>query len=247
MTYVFPFLAGLFAFLSPCIIPMITVYISLITGFNLEQLTSDVDASSLRKTIFPNTIFFIIGFGLIFTIAGGAAGFAGSLLKKYYLTLNYIGGTLIILFGIYVILKSFLKMPNFVKFNFRQKLKLENKPAGFFGSFSVGVFYAIACSHCIASILTAVLIYAGTTGSVSTGAFSLTIFSAGLAIPYLITALAITLVLGYLKKIKRYLWLVSLLSGIFLIFFGILLLTNQFTAFTGFFSKYLPYNFPGGM
>src|SRR3972149_1864657 len=92
----FSFLAGIFAFLSPCIIPMITIYLSLITGRTFEEILAAEDDSQIKRDLIINTVFFIFGFGVIFTLLGGAAGFFGSFINRWQSGLNIIGGLFII-------------------------------------------------------------------------------------------------------------------------------------------------------
>lgn len=242
---VFSFLAGILAFLSPCIIPMITVYLTLITGMTMEELTFAENKVSIKKDIIIDTALFILGFGIIFTLAGGAAGFVGKFLRSYTAILNQIGGVLVIFLGLH--LAGIFKLKFLNRLNLAKKFHLSKKPVGYVGSFLVGIFFAIVCSHCIGPLLYSLLIYAGTTGSVYQGMAGLALFSAGLAVPYLITALAITAVLDYLERLKKFLWLISLVSGTLLVFFGILMVGNRFLILTEFFTRLLPYKVPSGM
>jgi len=239
----FPFLAGSLAFLSPCIVPMLTVYFSLITGLTVEELTSDIDTEIIRRTIFVSTLFFVAGFAIIFTLVGSVAGFVGSLLsQKFFSYFNVVGGVLLIILGLS--LAGFFKLPVFKMVNLKRRSNSSGRPLTPAGAFSVGVIYAIACSHCIGSILLAMLLYAGSKGATG-GALTMFLFSIGLAIPYLIAALGISAVIDYLKKIKRWFWLIQLISGLILIIFGILFITGNFGLLSSYTGKLLPYKFPG--
>ncbi len=240
-----PFLAGSLAFLSPCIVPMLTVYFSLITGMSAEELLSDYDTVAIRKNIISRTLLFIAGYTLIFTLVGAAAGFFGSLLnQKFFFYFNIVDGAILIILGLS--LMGLFKLPGFrhIKINVSKIFRKKDKPLTPLGAFFVGIVYALACSHCIGSLLVGMLVYAGSKGT-SGGAFALFLFSLGLAIPYLITALAISSVVDYLKKIKRRIWIIQLISGLIIIIFGILVLTNNFGALSSFFTRILPYKFPG--
>ncbi len=246
-TAVFPifiFSAGLLSFLSPCIVPMVTVYLSLITGMTFEQLAATTDKSGIRRDLLVNTLLFVLGFGVIFTLAGGASGLVGSFFSKPTL-LEKIGGIFVILFGLH--LSGLFKIPYLKKLSLAQRLKLERKPVGHAGAFLVGIFFALVCSHCIGPTLYSMLIYAGTTRSSANGMIIMALFSLGLAVPYLVTALAVGPIIDRLDRAKRYLWIVSLVSGLLLVGFGVLMLAGQFTQLTGFFSRLLPYRLPTGM
>jgi len=238
-----PFLAGSLAFLSPCIVPMLTVYFSLITGLTVEELTGDTSTEVIKRTIFASTLFFVAGFALIFTIVGSIAGTVGSLLgQRFFSYFNMVGGILLIILGLS--LTGLFKLPLFNIINLRNRSNISGRPLTPAGAFSVGIIYAIACSHCIGSILLAMLVYAGSKGATG-GALAMFLFSVGLAIPYLVAALGISAVIDYLKKIKRWFWLIQLISGLIIIIFGILIITGNFGLLSTYTGKLLPYKFPG--
>lgn len=246
MTPLFPFWAGMLSFLSPCIVPMIGVYLSLITGMTLEELSHLSDNAGLRRGVLLNTGVFILGFGIIFTLAGGTASFlVNSFLGSYREGFTRVGGFMVILLGLH--LSGILRMSFLDRLSLADRFSIERKPVGLFGSFLVGIFFAIACSHCIGPFLYSTLIYAASTGSVSQGLSTMAAFSSGLAIPYLLTAIALTPVLSSLKRARRYMRFISVLSGGFLVFFGLLMVLNRFTLLTDLFSRLLPYRIPGAM
>ena len=237
-----PFLAGALAFLSPCIVPMLTVYFSLITGLTVEELVGDFDTFAIRRNIFVSTLFFIAGFAVIFTLVGSIAGLVGSFLgQRFFTYFNVVGGILLIILGLS--LTGLFKLPIFKMINVRKRAG-KTRPLTPLGAFSVGIIYAIACSHCIGSILLAMLIYAGSKGATG-GALAMFLFSVGLAIPYLVAALGISAIIDYLKKIKRWFWLIQLISGLIIIIFGILIITGNFGLLSSYTGKLLPYKFPG--
>jgi cytochrome c-type biogenesis protein len=242
-SYFFAFIAGAAAFLSPCIIPMISVYLSLITGMTLDELISLDNKKAIRTDILVNTLLFVVGFGLIFTLAGGTAALIGSFFQYYLRVMEITGGIFVIWFGLK--LTGLFKLNLLAKFSLNPRASLPKKPVGNLGAFSVGVFFAIVCSHCIGPLLYSLLIYVGAKGTPNQGMLSLALFSLGLAIPYLITAFAISSALDYLEKFKKYLWLVSVASGLLLVFFGILMLTGNFLKLSELVSKIMPFKIPG--
>jgi len=241
---VLAFLAGIISFLSPCIVPMIMVYFGLITGLTTEELMNEHDLRRVRKNTVINTILFIIGFSLIFTLAGSAAGFAGSLITGYADVMTRVGGVLLILLGVHV--TGIAKIP------LMEKLTIYRDPStissvGYLGSFLVGVFFAIFCSHCIAPTLYSMLIFAGGTGSVQSGALIMAFFSMGLAIPYIITAFGITSALEHIKNMKRHIRVFSIVNGIILIILGILMLSGNFYYLVELSTDLIPFELPVGM
>ena len=240
-----PLLAGFASFASPCIIPMITVYLSLITGISAERLLKMDTLTRFRKGILINTLFFILGFTLVFTLAGSAAGFVGKLLKDYIRIMEIIGGIFVILFGFH--LAGIFKL-NFVKkIKFFPEWNIGKKPLGLFGALLVGFFFALVCSHCIGPMLYSTLIYSGILASPKLGALSMFSFSIGLAIPYLFTAVFLSFTLDKLKKTRNILSILNIISGIILVFFGIFMLLGKFTQLSAILSKLLPYKLPVGM
>jgi cytochrome c-type biogenesis protein len=241
---VFSFLAGVLAFLSPCIIPMITVYLSLITGVtmgNLEQLR----LSETRRRIMVSTVFFVLGFGLIFTLAGGAASSVGQVFRSYIGWLNLIGGISVIALGLHM--AGVFKLGALRYLDLSRRLKFPQKAIGAKGAFLVGIFFAIVCSHCIGPFLYSMLIYAGVSGSVSQGAAALALFSLGLAVPYLITAVGITRMVDYLQAFKKKARIVTAVSGASLVIFGLLMASNKFLLLSQVVGRILPYKLPGAM
>ena len=246
--YPIAFAAGLLSFFSPCIIPMISVYFTLITGLSIDELEV-VDRAALRKSIFIKTLLFVLAFTIVFTLAGGAAGQVGKVLQQQMWVFNLVGGLFITLLG--------LKMMGLLNLAFVEKLNLEkyisvNKGMlkgrnQYLTAFLVGLFFALACSHCIGPTLYSVLIAAGATGSSSGGMAVMLLFSVGLAIPYLLVALSIGAALNFLKKLGPYKRLIGIISGGIMVFFGVMIMLDKFTLITGFFFKLFPYKLPIGM
>ncbi len=236
----------MFAFLSPCIIPMLGVYLALITGMTLDQLKTIDLNRQLQNSLIIKTIFFVLGFGLIFTLAGGLAGFVGQLFQKYTIWLGRAGGLVIVLFG--------LQLSGLIKLNFLSRVRLfpslsiKNLENQTVAPFLIGIFFAVVCSHCIGPLLYSILIYAGLTGSATQGMLSMAMFSAGLAIPYLLIALGIKPILNKINRLtNRQIRYISIFAGSFLVLFGLLLFFNKYQFLVELTGKILPYNFPGSM
>lgn len=229
------FTAGLFTFISPCVLPLIPSYISFITGISFEQLTSAEDFKRLRRRTVFHSLMFILGFSFIFIALGASATYLGSLLQKYQDWIARIGGGLIILFGLHI--------AGFIKIKFLQREKrvhIRDKPLGYFGSALVGLTFAAGWTPCIGPILGTILVFASTTENLYRGIFLLASYSLGLALPFFLTSLAVNSLLPYFKKITAHLRLISIISGIFLIAIGILLLTGYFNRFAIYLNTILP-------
>jgi cytochrome c-type biogenesis protein len=229
------FTAGLFTFISPCVLPLIPSYLSFITGISLEQFNSAEDSKKLRRVTVFHSLMFILGFSIIFILLGASATYFGSLLRQYKDLIAKIGGALIIIFGIHI--------SGLLKIRFLQKEKrmhLRDKPLGYFGSVLVGLAFAAGWTPCIGPILGTILVFAGTTANLFRGIFLLMSYSLGLAIPFFLTSLAVNSALPYFKKLTAHLRIISIISGIFLIAIGILLITGYFNRLGMYLSSILP-------
>jgi cytochrome c-type biogenesis protein len=229
------FTAGLFTFISPCVLPLIPSYLSFITGISLEQFNSAEDSRKLRRVTVFHSLMFILGFSIIFILLGASATYLGGFLRQYQNLIAKIGGALIIIFGIHI--------SGLLKIRFLQKEKrmhLRDKPLGYFGSALVGLTFAAGWTPCIGPILGTILVFAGTTANLFRGIFLLVSYSLGLAIPFFLTSLAVNSALPYFKKLSAHLRIISIISGIFLIAIGILLITGYFNRLGMYLSSLLP-------
>ena len=222
--------AGLLSFFSPCVLPVIPSYVSYITGIAFEDLTGRQDRAKIRRITILNSMFFIAGFSLIFILLGASSSFLGGMLSEHRDAVRKTGGALIVLMGLYI--TGILK----IGFLSREKrMHIQSKPAGLAGSFLVGTAFAAGWTPCIGPVLGSILLYASTANSVSSGMELLSAYALGMGIPFLAASLAISTVLPYFRKISRYMRVVSVMSGLFLVAVGILLFTGTF----GVLSRYM--------
>lgn len=231
--YIGAFLAGVLSFLSPCVLPLMPSYISFITGISFEGLKDDSDRKRIQFLTLVNSLLFILGFSFVFITLGASSSALGRLFSGFQDWIRIVGGVLMIFFGLFVV--GFFQLPFLVK---ERGLHLSGKPAGYLGSFVVGMAFAAAWTPCIGPILGTILVYAGTSGSVAYGVKLLALYSLGLAIPFLFASLAFNTFLSYSKRIRRYMRWIILASGMLLMVFGLLLLTNKISWLTVLFSKF---------
>ena len=227
------FLAGLLSFVSPCVLPLVPSFVTYITGLTFEDITSDKDRARIRKITIANSLAFIGGFTTIFVLFGASATFIGQAFLQYQDIIQKVGGILIILFGLYIM--GVLKLDFLTK---EKKIHIENKPAGYFGSYIVGMAFAAGWTPCVGPILGTILLYASTTGSIGKGMGLLAIYSLGLGLPLFISALAINSFISTFKVIAGYMRWITIISGIFLILIGIMIFTNSFTIITTWFQQH---------
>ncbi len=233
VSFPFAFLAGILSFLSPCVLPLVPSYVSFITGISFEDLTAGMDRKRIRYLTITNSFAFISGFSTVFIALGLSSSAIGSFLFEYLDLIRIIGGILIIIFGLFI--AGFLKLDFLMR---DKKIRLGGKPAGYLGTFVVGMTFAAGWSPCIGPILGTILVYAGSKGSAVYGLKLLTAYSLGLAVPFFISALAINSFLSYSKKLARYMRVIVIISGLLLIIFGIMLLTDKVRYITGLFPDF---------
>lgn len=222
------FLGGVLSFLSPCVLPLIPSYVSYITGISFEDFKT-ADKARVRKLTLLNSSAFIIGFSTVFVLLGVSSSFIGSFLSYYYDQIRIIGGIIIIILGLYVM--GVLKIGFLSR---EHKIHLHSKPAGYTGSFIVGLTFGAGWTPCIGPILGSILLIAGTAGSAMYGFKLLLVYSAGLAIPFMVTSLALNTFLSHFSAIQKYMRFILILSGLLLIAFGIILLTDSISFLLGF-------------
>jgi len=223
------FTAGLLSFLSPCVLPLIPSYVGFITGMTVEE------AERRRWTALLHGLWFVGGFTLVFVLLGAAASAVGSLLREYQVWMGRIGGVLLILFGLYLL--GVLR-PAFLMREWR--VQLSRKPLGDFGSGVVGFTFGAAWTPCIGPILGGILTIAATQAGLARGMTLLTIYALGLAVPFLITALALDRFLIWFQRFRPYIVWVDRIAGGMLIVLGILLITDSFTLLAGYLQGLTP-------
>ncbi|GAB4408251.1 MAG: cytochrome c biogenesis protein CcdA [Thermodesulfovibrionales bacterium] len=222
------FLAGVLSFLSPCVLPLVPSYVSFITGVSFDDLTGDIDRKRIRYLTIANSLAFILGFSAVFITLGASSSAIGRFLFEYQEWIRIIGGIVIIIFGLFV--AGFLRIGFLTR---DKKLHLSGKPAGYIGTFIVGMTFAAGWTPCIGPILGTILLYASSKASAFYGFKLLAVYSLGLAIPFFISSLAINSFLSYSRKLQRYMRVIMIISGILLIIFGIMLLTNRIRELSG--------------
>ncbi|MDR0787882.1 MAG: cytochrome c biogenesis protein CcdA [Gemmatimonadota bacterium] len=230
------FLAGLLSFLSPCVFPLIPSYVTFITGMSLDELMAgDLARERARRAVLVHGLLFIAGFTLVFVTLGASATFLGSLLRYASDWVGRVGGLLLILFGLYLL--GVLRLPGAER---EWRVHLSDKPLGYLGTVLVGVTFAAGWTPCIGPVLGGILTLAGTSGSVTSGMWLLFVYSAGLAIPFLLAALLMRHFLPGMRRMSRWLPWVSRISGGLLVVLGILMITGSFTVLSATLQSWTP-------
>jgi cytochrome c-type biogenesis protein len=223
------FVAGLISFLSPCVLPLVPGYVSLISGAGIEELKSS-EGHLLRKVML-NSAAFIIGFSIVFITLGAISTEVGQVLAQYKSLLARVAGVIIILFGLH--LTGVFQIKALLADTRLHTLKGGASP---WGAFVIGFAFAFGWTPCVGPILAVVLGFAATQDTVWRGIFLLAIYSAGLAVPFLITSLGIERFLKFYNRFKFHMHAVEVASGCLLIALGILLVMGRFALISGYFS-----------
>lgn len=237
LEYIFPtFIMGLLTFLAPCTLPMIPSYLGFIGGVSIEHLQNNQDKKLRRRLLF-NSLLYIFGFSIVFIALGTALSWGGLFFNVHRETFASIGGIFIIIFGLFMM--NSLKIPALNFLYKEKKLHILNKlkPGKPLSSFIFGATFAFGWTPCIGPLLATALLFSTNAETVWQGIFLLSVFSAGLAIPFFIVALMFGSMFKYLPKINKHLNTISLVGGIFLVIIGFMMLTNTFGIFTANFLK----------
>jgi cytochrome c-type biogenesis protein len=212
------FFAGVLSFLSPCVLPLVPSYVTFITGLSLEEL------GTRRRTAITHALLFITGFTLIFLALGATATQLGLFLNRYQVWLERFGGILIIVFGLYLL--GLIRWGALAR---ERRVHLQDKPVGYLGSVLVGLAFGAGWTPCIGPILGSILMYTSARSSLGEGLVLLFAYSMGLAVPFLLAAVAVDRFLEWFARFRRYIPLTTRIAGVVLVIVGLLLVSGYFS------------------
>jgi cytochrome c-type biogenesis protein len=221
------FIAGILSFLSPCVLPLVPGYVSLISGTGIETL-QEADAPLLRR-VMVNSLMFIAGFSIVFIGLGAVATGIGQALHQYHDVFAKIAGVVLFIFGLH--LTGIFKINALYSDKRMHSVKGSASPIG---SFAVGFAFAFGWTPCIGPILSLILVMAGSQDTVLKGILLLAVYSAGLAVPFLLTSLGVNRFLAFYSRFRRHLHTVEVISGVLLIIFGALIALGRFSILSGY-------------
>jgi cytochrome c-type biogenesis protein len=255
---VFAFAAGVISFLSPCVLPLVPAYIAHLTG-----IASDPDATASRRETISHATAFVTGFGIVFTVIGASAGLVGDLVADQMPMLEKIAGVFLIVLGLN--LMGVIRIPWLYRtFTIGSgtsgggsgggaqlayagagagggpataaDVTVKSTALSYARSFGFGASFAIAWTPCIGPVLGAIIYLASESGTVHEGAYLLAAYSAGLAVPFLITGFAIGSVTGLIRKYSRFMPVLEVGAGAFVVLIGVLVFLNDFTSLNQYFN-----------
>jgi cytochrome c-type biogenesis protein len=241
------FAGGVLSFISPCVLPLIPGYISFISGATLEQMrgqppggeqagpSAASGATGAGRRVLLTSLAFVVGFSIVFVAFGATASALGHLLGSYKSKIAYVAGAILVILGLHtmgVFRIGFL--------DYEKRRQSSARPASLAGAALVGVAFAFGWTPCIGPILGGILTLAGAQESVAQGVVMLAVYSAGLGVPFLLTALALNSFFRAFARIRKHYHAIEVASGVLLIGIGVLMLANRLTVITNYLQAYLP-------
>jgi cytochrome c-type biogenesis protein len=223
------FSAGLLSFLSPCVLPLIPSYVTFITGLSLD------DVQHARKAALIHGSLFVLGFTLIFLAMGAGATMLGQVLIQNRDWISRVGGVVIIIFGLYL-----LGVLNIGFLSRERRFHVADKPVGYLGTMVVGIAFGAGWTPCLGPILGSILLYTGTQADLGRGMLLLFAYSLGLAVPFLISAIAIERFTTFFQRMRKQMVWISRISGAVMIVIGVMLVTNYFTVLASWLTTLTP-------
>ena len=220
------FAAGIISFLSPCVLPLVPGYISFISGVTFTEIKEKSSTSLIlrgkKRLIVINSLFFVAGFSVVFILLGATATWIGAFLSSKISLMSKIGGLIIIFFGIYKI--GLIRPQLFYK---ETRFDIKDRKFGYAGAMLIGAAFAFGWTPCIGPILGVILTYAGTLENVDQGVVLLLVYSLGLGVPFLITAFGINYFWRFFIRIKKYMGLLEVTSGVIMVILGVMIYSNK--------------------
>jgi len=227
--------AGLVSFVSPCVLPIVPGYLSFISGVNVAQFREGGAPRELVRRVALTSLAFVLGFSTVFVALGAAATYVGSLLQEHKRTLGMVGGVVIIVLGLHT--AGIFRIPWLLA---EKRANVQSRPLGLLGAYVVGLAFAFGWTPCIGPILGAILLYASQQDTVGQGVVLLAAYSAGLGIPFLLSALAVNWFFKAFSRLRSSMRAVEVVSGVLLIGVGVLLVTDRLTLIAQYFTKMFP-------
>jgi cytochrome c-type biogenesis protein len=224
------FVGGLLSFFSPCVLPLVPSFLIYISGASINQ-ASDLAEKAFQKKILLHSISFILGFSFVFISLGLSSSLLGYIFNIYDKWIMRIGGILLIIMGLAML--NIIKIPLLSR---EKMIRLNEKPAGLFGSFVVGLTFSLGWTPCIGPVLASILLLASTAGSALSGAYLLSFYSLGLAIPFFVAALLVSRLIAFMKRWGHIVQYTSSVLGVLLVFIGLLLVSGYWRMITNWLS-----------
>lgn len=231
VSFAVAFLAGLLSFLSPCVLPLVPAYLGFITGMSLDDLQDQVS----RRSVLVPALFFVAGFSIIFMLLGASATLVGQVFRQYQNWIARVGGVIVVIFGLHLL--GVFRLTPLLR---EKRLHLTSTPKGYLGAVAAGAAFGAGWTPCIGPVLGTVMTMAMIRDTLWSGLSLLSVYSLGLAVPFLLAAFATGAFLQTSRRFRRFLPFMEKTAGVLLIAVGVMLLTGTFTAMSAFFARFTP-------
>lgn len=218
------FVAGLLSFASPCVLPLVPPFLAFMAGLSIEELAVD-DRRAAAARVLPPALAFVAGFSTVFVALGATASVVGKTVTQHMQLLSMLAGGLIVLMGLHFL--GILRIPLLYR---TAKVEVGRRPAGLGGAYVIGLAFAFGWSPCVGPVLTAILLMAGAEESVGQGAGLLSVYAAGIGVPFLISALFADRFMRFSARLRSRMGLVEKIMGLLLVITGGLFLSGQMAA-----------------
>jgi cytochrome c-type biogenesis protein len=231
VSFAVAFLAGLLSFVSPCVLPLVPAYLGFITGMSLD----DLQGRPSRRAVLVPALFFVAGFSLIFLLLGASATLIGQLFRQYQDWIARVGGVIVVIFGLHLL--GVFRLTPLLR---EKRLHLSSTPKGYFGAALAGMAFGAGWTPCIGPVLGALLTWSFARETMWNAMWLLGGYSLGLAVPFILAALATASFLGASRRFRNFIPVMEKASGALLLVVGVLLLTGTFTVLSAFFARLTP-------
>jgi len=228
------FAAGVFSFLSPCVLPLVPGYVSYISGLSLEELSKGGGGREAAKKAGIGSIFFVLGFSVLFTLLGASASWAGQMLAEHMSLLTKSAGVVIVLFGLHTM--GAVKIPFLY---YEKRFQASRLPPTFGGAFVMGLAFAFGWTPCVGPILAGILALAATEESVCRGMFLLFAYSMGLGIPFILTGFGTYWFMQFFFRYKKFIRWGEIAAGALLVAVGVMIFSNRLTLLASWMPSFL--------
>lgn len=218
----YAFLAGILSFVSPCVLPIVPPYLAYLAGVSFSELSGDDVPEGTAKRVIISSIIFVLGFSTVFVALGATASIIGQTLAQYFSILSKIAGLLIIVMGLH-----FLGIFKIGLLYREARVDVAKKPAGYLGSYVMGLAFAFGWTPCVGPVLATILFVAGSEDTVIRGAGLLAVYSFGIGLPFILAAVFISRFLKWANRFKKHMGMIEKAMGLLLVITGILFLTGS--------------------
>jgi len=224
------FVAGILSFLSPCVLPLVPGYISIISGFSLDQLKGHASSATLKRSVISSSIMFVIGFSITFIVVGATATALGQFVLIRMPILRQIAGIIMVVFGLHVL--GVFRINALYQ---DKRMHGVQTSSGMLGALVLGLVFALGWSPCLGPILSVIFGLASQQDTVVKGMFLLFVYSMGLGVPFLLTSLGLNRFLAFYNRFKKHFRVLEIVSGILILGIGVLIFTDQMTRMNQYF------------